>query len=146
MSPSMQDVGVAVKQLQWLHHRVANRRMRAETGLSLTQWDVLGHLNREPDASLHDLAVRAYQTDQSMGELVGRMVERRLLVRAEGPGRAVRHRLTDHGRTAYRTGSSIADGVLAETVGTLTDDERASLHTMLTKAASGLARDELASP
>ena len=146
MEPSMQDVGVAVKQLQWLHHRVANRRMRAETGLSLTQWDVLGYLNREPEASLHDLAVRAYQTDQSMGELVGRMVERGLVVRAEGPGRAVRHRLTDEGRTAYQAGSSIADSVLSETVGTLTDDERASLHTMLTKAASGLARDELASP
>ena len=141
----MQDVGVAVKQLQWLHHRAANRRLRTGTGLSLTQWDVLGYLNREPDASLHDLAVRAFQTDQSMGELARRMVERGLLIRIEGPGRAVHHRLTDEGRAAYQAGSSAIDSVLAETVGTLTDNERASLHAMLTKAAAGLSRDEPAS-
>lgn len=138
----MQDLGLAVKQLQWLHHRATNRRLRTATGLSLTQWDVLGYLVREPDASLHDLAVRAFQTDQSMGELVRRMVERGLLVRVDGPGRAVRHGVTDEGRAAYEAGSSIADGVLAETVGTLTADERASLHSMLIRAAAGLSWDE----
>lgn len=142
MKPSMQDVGVAVKQLQWLHHRAANRRLRTETGLSLTQWDVLGYLNREPNASVHDLAVRAFQTDQSIGELARRMVERGLLVRVEGPGRAVRHRLTDEGRAAHQAGSSIIDSILTETIGTLTDDERASLHRMLTKAAAGLSKNE----
>ena len=141
----MQDVGVAVKQLEWLHHRAADRRLRAGTGLSLTQWDVLGYLDREPDASLHDLAVRAFQADQSMGELARRMVDRGLLIRMEGPGRAVRHRLTDEGRAAYQAGAGASDSVLAESVGTLTGDERTALLGMLTKAASGLSRDKPAS-
>lgn len=135
----MQDVGLAVKRLQWRHHSEANRRLRVQVGLSLVQWDVLRHLHREPDASLHDLAVRTFQTDQSMGELAKRMVDCGLLARVIGPGRAVRHRLTGQGETAFQAGSGIADGVLAESIGTLTDSERTSLHAMLTKAAAGLS-------
>ncbi len=138
MTPSMQDVGLAVKQLQWRHHREANRRLGAHSGLSLVQWDVLRHVRRRPDASLHDLAVQTFQTDQSMGELARRMVDRGLLIREEGSGRAVRHRLTSEGRAAYEAGSGIVDGVLAESVGALTARERASLHALLTKAAAGL--------
>jgi DNA-binding MarR family transcriptional regulator len=145
MSPSMQDVGLAVKQLQWQHHREANRRLRAHAGLSLVQWDVLRHLYREPDSSLHDLAVQTFQTDQSMGELAVRMIDHGLLARVDSPGRAVHHRLTVEGEAAYQTGSGVVDGVLAESIGTLTASERASLHTMLTKAASGLNRGETAS-
>ena len=139
MTASMQDVGLAVKQLQWRHHREANRRLRAQAGLSLVQWDVLRHLRREPEASLRDLAARTFQTDQSMGELAKRMADRGLLGRVDGPGRAVRHRLTSEGVAAYNAGSGIVDGVLAESIGTLTESERAALLAMLTKAASGLS-------
>jgi len=144
MEPSMQDVGLAVKQLQWRHHRAANRRLSAQAGISLVQWDVLRDLHREPDASLHDLAVQTFQTDQSMGELAKRMVDRGLLARVDGPGRAVRHRLSSEGEAAYKAGSGIVDGVLAESIGTLTAGEQASLHAMLTKAASGLSCGETA--
>jgi DNA-binding MarR family transcriptional regulator len=138
----MQDVGLAVKQLQWKHHREANRRLREQAGLSLIQWDVLRDLHREPESSLHDLAVQTFQTDQSMGELAKRMVTRGLLTRIDGPGRAVRHRLSSEGEAAYEAGAGIVDDVLAESIGTLTADEQAALHAMLTKAASGLSRDE----
>jgi DNA-binding MarR family transcriptional regulator len=141
----MQDVGLAVKQLQWSHHREANRRLRAQAGLSLVQWDVLRDLHREPNASLHDLAVQTFQTDQSMGELAKRMVDRGLLARVDGPGRAVRHRLSSEGEAAYKAGSGIVDGVLAESIGTLTASEQASLHAMLTKAASALRCGEATS-
>ena len=134
----MQEVGLAVKQLQWRHHREANRRLRAEAGLSLVQWDVLRHLHREPDSSLHHLAVQTFQTDQSMGELAKRMADRGLLVRVHGAGRAVQHRLTSEGEAAYEAGSGIVDGVLAESIGALTVSERTSLHAMLTNAAAGL--------
>lgn len=134
----MQEVGLAVKQLQSRHHRAANRRLRAQVGLSLVQWDVLRDLHRTPDASLRELAVQTFQTDQSMGELASRMVERGLIARVEGPGRAVRHRLTSAGEQAFAAGSGIVDGVLTESVGTLSAEERASLHAMLTKAAAGL--------
>lgn len=87
--------------------------MRAGVGISLIQWDVLRDLYPEPDLSLHDLAVQALQTDQSMGELAKRMVERGLLTRVDGPGRAVRHRLSTKGEAAYTAGSGIVDGVLA---------------------------------
>ena len=134
----MQDVGFAVKQLQWRHHREANRRLRGRAGLSLVQWDVLRHVHHTAEASLHDLAVQTFQTDQSMGELARRMVERGLLARNDGPGPAVRHRLTSEGETAYQVGSGVVDDVLAESIGALTAGEQASLHAMLTKAASGL--------
>jgi DNA-binding MarR family transcriptional regulator len=132
----MQEVALAVKRLQWRHHREANSRLARDAGLSLVQWDVLRHLDSEPDASLHRLAELTFQTDQSMGELAGRMVERHLIERVSGPGRAVCHRLTEQGKRARLDGAGIFDGVLAESVGRLTESERRTLHGLLLKAGS----------
>ncbi|WP_233223430.1 MarR family winged helix-turn-helix transcriptional regulator [Amycolatopsis sp. CA-128772] len=134
MSPSLQEIGLAVKRLQWRHHREANRRL-AGHGLSLVQWDVLRHLHQQPDATLHTLAELTFQTDQSMGTLAKRMIERGLLKRADGPGRATRHELTGEGERAFEAGSLVLESVLAETVGALTDAERVTLHELLLKAA-----------
>ena len=146
MKLSMQDVGLAVKQLQSSHHREANRRLRAQAGISLVQWDVLRDLHRDGDLSLHDLAVKTFQTDQSMGELARRMVQRGILTRVDGPGRAIRHRLTAEGETAYQAGSAVVDRVLAESIGTLTDREQTSLYSMLTRAAAGLGQSTSPQP
>ena len=81
-----------------------------------------------------------------MGELSKRMVSLGLFTRIDGPGRAVRHSLTNAGQAAYQAGSGVVDGILAESIGNLTAVEQASLHAMLTKAASGLARSDTASP
>ncbi|MBB2936567.1 DNA-binding MarR family transcriptional regulator [Amycolatopsis bartoniae] len=134
MSPSLQEIGLAVKRLQWVHHREANRRL-ARHGLSLVQWDVLRHLHQQPDATLHMLAELTFQTDQSMGALAKRMIERGLLKRVDGPGRATRHQLTVEGERAFEAGALVVESVLAETVGTLTEAERAVLHELLIKAA-----------
>ncbi len=131
---SLQDVGLAVKRLQWRHHREANARLLAEVGLSLPQWDVLRHLHERPDASLHELAQLTFQTDQSMGTLASRMIGRGLLERVTGPGRAVRHAITPAGERARRAGSDIMDGVLAESLGSLSPGERATLYRLLTAA------------
>jgi DNA-binding MarR family transcriptional regulator len=131
---SLQDVGLAVKRLQWRHHREANARLLAEVGLSLPQWDVLRHLHERPGASLHDLAQLTFQTDQSMGTLAGRMIGRGLLERVTGPGRAVRHAITPAGERARRAGSDIMDGVLGESLGSLSPGERATLYRLLTAA------------
>lgn len=136
MTSSWQEVGLAVKRLQWRHHRTANVRL-ADLGLSLVQWDVLRHLDAQPDASLHDLAVLTFQTDQSMGALAGRMIKRGLLERVDGPGRAVRHRLTDEGEEARRAGSDVLDVVLEESFGGLTPAQLEQLHELLTIAAAG---------
>jgi DNA-binding MarR family transcriptional regulator len=134
MTPSLQDVGLAVKRLQWRHHRAANERL-AGLGVSLVQWDVLRHLSEQPDASLHALAELTFQTDQSMGTLAARMIARGLIERVPSPGRAVRHRLTAHGDEVRQAGAKIMDGVLAESVGRLSPAERAELHRLLLRAA-----------
>lgn len=134
MATALQDVGLAVKRLQWRHHSEANKRLAA-LGVSLPQWDVLRHLGRQPDASLHALAQLTFQTDQSMGTLAGRMVDRGLLTRVDGPGRAVRHALTADGDRVRAAGAQIIDGVLAESVGTLSQRDRATLYRLLAKAA-----------
>jgi DNA-binding MarR family transcriptional regulator len=130
---SLQDVGLAVKRLQWRHHRGANSRLAA-IGLSLPQWDVLRHLDANPDASLHRLAVLTFQTDQSMGALAARMIGRGLIERVEGPGRAVRHRLTPAGQDLRKRGSDLANGVLGESLGQLSEAELSILYTLLVKA------------
>lgn len=134
VSPSLQEIGLAVKRLQWVHHREANRRL-AGHGLSLVQWDVLRHLHEQPEATLHMLAELTFQTDQSMGSLAKRMIERGLLKRVDGPGRATRHQLTVEGERAFEAGALVVESVLAETVGTLPEAERAVLHELLIKAA-----------
>ncbi|GIE76857.1 MarR family transcriptional regulator [Actinoplanes philippinensis] len=134
MSASLQQVGLAVKRLQWRHHREANRRL-APLGLSLVQWDTLRHLHAEHEPSLHRLAELTFQTDQSMGELARRMVDRGLIERVEGPGRKVQHRLTPAGDDLRRAGSAAVDEVLRESLGHLSADERETLHTLLRKAA-----------
>ena len=135
--PSKQEVGLAVKRLQWRHHREANRRMSTQVGVSLVQWDVLRRIHQSPELSLHALAEATFQTDQSMGELAKRMIERGLIARVDGAGRAVRHRLTEAGVTAYEAGSGIADEVVEETVGRLSAEERATLFDLIEKALAG---------
>lgn len=129
----LQDVGLAVKRLQWRHHRDMNTRL-AELDLSLAQWDVLRHLDHNPDASLHDLAVLTFQTDQSMGSLAVRMSAKGLLERVDGPGRAVRHIVTATGRRAFAQGSTLVDSVFEDTIGRLTPEERDELFRLLTTA------------
>jgi DNA-binding MarR family transcriptional regulator len=133
---SLQDVGLAVKRLQWRHHRGANARLLAEVGLSLPQWDALRHLHERPGASLHELAQLTFQTDQSMGTLASRMIDRGLLERVTGPGRAVRHAITPAGERARRAGSDIMDEVLAGSLGSLSPADRVTLYRLLAAAVS----------
>jgi DNA-binding MarR family transcriptional regulator len=76
------------------------------------QWDTLRHLHRKPDASLHDLAVLTFQTDQSFGSLATRMADRGLIERVPGPGRAVRHQLTEEGARLRAAGQDAVDSVI----------------------------------
>jgi DNA-binding MarR family transcriptional regulator len=133
VEPLLEDLGRAVKQLQWRHHSEASKEL-AGLGVSLPQWDVLRRLHEVPDASLHDLAQLTYQTDQSMGSLATRMIARGLLERVDGPGRAIRHRLTPEGERIRAAGAGVFAGVLEASVGTLSPSERSTLLKLLTKA------------
>ncbi len=111
MTRSLPEIGLAVKRLQMHHHRAMNARL-APLGLSIVQWDALRHLDENPGASLHRLAQLTFQTDQAFGALASRMIDRGLIERVPGPGRAVRHRLTAKGVELRRAGSGMVDEVL----------------------------------
>jgi DNA-binding MarR family transcriptional regulator len=119
MSRTPQEVALLVKRLQHRHHR-ALTAVLAPLGISLVQWDTLRHLGRHRDASLHDLAQLTFQTDQSFGSLAARMAERGLIERVPGPGRAVRHRLTERGEEVRRAGQAAIDEVLTDSLAPLT--------------------------
>jgi len=123
-------LGLAIKRLQVRHHRALEARL-APLGLSVAQWDALRHLHLHPDASLHELAVLTFQTDQSMGTLAARMVARGLVERADGPGRAVRHRITATGERVRTEAQHEVDAVLGESFGALDDAERDRLGDLL---------------
>ncbi|SDX55740.1 DNA-binding transcriptional regulator, MarR family [Amycolatopsis xylanica] len=130
MTRRLQDIGLSVKRLQARHHRTVNAELAA-LDISLVQWDALRHVDQNPEASLHDLAQLTFQTDQSFGALAGRMIERGLLERVPGPGRALRHRLTDRGRELREAGSVIVDRVLAQSFSALSKQELAEFDALL---------------
>jgi DNA-binding MarR family transcriptional regulator len=116
---TLQEIGLGIKRVQNRHHRALDSRL-SKLGLSLVQWDALRHLSASPDASLHELAQLTFQSDQAFGTLATRMVERGLIERVDGPGRAVRHRITRKGANLLDAGGAIADEVLAESFASLT--------------------------
>lgn len=130
MAGTLRELGLSVKRLQMRHHRALNDAL-APLGGSLVQWDALRHLDQNPQVSLHGLAQLTFQTDQSFGALAARMIENGLIERLPGPGRAVRHRLTERGAKLLHAGGEIADRVLAESFSPLTQAQRATLQTLL---------------
>ncbi|WP_329453912.1 MarR family winged helix-turn-helix transcriptional regulator [Streptomyces sp. NBC_01497] len=124
------DVGLAVKRLQHRHHRAASQAL-APLGLSLVQWDTLRHLHTKPQASLHDLAVLTFQSDQSFGSLATRMADRGLIERVPGPGRAIHHRLTEEGARLRAEGQAAVDVVTTASFSALTPDQLDQLGTLL---------------
>ena len=71
-----------------------------------------------------------------MGEFPKRMVDRGLIERVEGAGRKVQHQLTATGDELRRAGGEAVDGVLTESLGQLSADERETLHELLLKATA----------
>ncbi|MFE7503776.1 MarR family winged helix-turn-helix transcriptional regulator [Promicromonospora sp. NPDC057488] len=140
MNHSPAEVALAVKRLQYRHHRALSAVL-APLGLSLVQWDTLRHLHQLPQSSLHDLAVLTFQTDQSFGTLAARMVDKRLIERVPGPGRAVRHRITVEGERLRAAGQEVVDGVFSASMGELSGAELNRLGDLLDKAlGSGSSR------
>jgi len=130
VSPSLQETGVWVKRLQMQHQRAANAALEG-LGLTIVQWDALRHLEANPTASLHDLAQLTFQTDQSMGALAGRLIDRSLVRRVPGPGRAVHHELTSRGAELREAGAQVLDTVLAASFAPLTPAQLATLDDLL---------------
>jgi len=140
MTRTLQAIGLSVKRLQMRHHRALNAGL-GPIGITLVQWDALRHLDENPGASLHDLALLTFQSDQSFGTLAGRMIQRGLIERVPGPGRAVRHRLTEKGAGLRHDGDAIVERVLRESFASLAPAQLAEFDELLTQVLRGPGGD-----
>ncbi|WP_193177262.1 MarR family winged helix-turn-helix transcriptional regulator [Oricola nitratireducens] len=132
MSIPLEDLGRAVKQLQSRHHRAIDAQL-VETGSSLAQWDALRAIHRNPGATSHALAEYTFQTDQSFGALAGRMLDKGLVSRVAGKGRAIHYELTDKGRDALQQGTRLSHDVLAKSFAPLSEEEREIFYSLLAR-------------
>ncbi len=130
MTRELSRIALRIKRLQARHHRAIDAAL-APLGISLVQWDALRHLHENPQASLHELAGLTFQSDQAMGTLAQRMIDRGLLERTAGPGRAVRHRITAKGEQLRVSAQQLVDDVLAESFRPLSAAELQQLDTVL---------------
>jgi DNA-binding MarR family transcriptional regulator len=136
MAMSVAELGLAVKRLQVKHHRAATEALRP-LGVTLVQWDALRHLHAHPGASLHDLAVLTFQTDQAFGTLATRLEAHGLIRRVYGAGRAIRPELTPEGERVFDEGRKVTERVVGKSFAPLDGDERAVLGGMLERLLAG---------
>lgn len=133
MPIALQDLGRAVKQLQYRHHRAMDLKLR-EVGTSLAQWDALRAIGTHPNSSAHAIAQMTFQTDQSFGALANRLSKRGMIQRLAGPGRAIRHRLTPLGESTLRKGDVVVGQVLAASFAPLTSRQREAFYQLIGRA------------
>lgn len=136
MAMTPPQLGLAVKRLQVKHHRAATEALKP-LGVSLVQWDALRHLHENPGASLHDLAVLTFQTDQAFGTLATRLEARGLIRRVGGAGRAIRPELTDEGERVREEGARLTAAVSRRSFAVLDAAEQAALSGMLERLLAG---------
>ncbi len=132
MPSDLQPLGLAIKRVQHRHHRTLDAAL-IEIGTTLSQWDALRAIARHPGSSSHKLAGLTFQTDQSFGALANRMVDRGLIRRVAGEGRAIQHHLTRDGEAMLAAGNAVADRLLAASFAPLSKAERQQLQALLAK-------------
>ena len=130
MAMTISEMGHAVKRLQVKHHRAATEALRP-LDVTLVQWDALRHLHAHPGASLHDLALLTFQTDQAFGTLAVRLETRGLIRWVSGVGRAIRPELTEEGERVFAAGREVTERVVRESFSPLDPAERAAFGGML---------------
>jgi DNA-binding MarR family transcriptional regulator len=133
MPTELEALGRSVKQLQYRHHRAMETRL-VSIGSTLAQWDALRAIDRNPGASAHILAEATFQSDQAFGTLANRLQKRGLIDRTPGHGRRISHVLTPSGKEMLRAGYPLADAVLTASFAALSASERATLHSLITRA------------
>ena len=133
MPITLEELGRAVKQLQYRHHRGMDSRLR-EAGTSLAQWDALRAIGARPNSSAHALAEMTFQTDQSFGALANRLLKLGMIERVAGPGRAIHHRLTPRGEATLRKGHEVIGAVLESSFAPLTSRQREDFYRLLSRA------------
>lgn len=132
MITKLQLLGRTIKQAQYKHHRTMDSHLAA-IGSTMTQWDALRAIDRQPGASAHSLAVATFQTDQAFGTLANRLEAQGLIERKPGYGRRIEHHLTPEGQRILEEGTVIAEEILHNSFSPLSEDERETLLTLLQK-------------
>lgn len=132
MTVDLEQLGRAIKQLQYRNHRTMENRL-LDIGTTLAQWDALRAIANNPGVSAHSLAVATFQSDQAFGALAARLVSLGLVERTPGWGRRLEHRLTADGERMLAAARPIAREVVDSIFGTLTETERQTLLSLVSK-------------
>ncbi|NDZ77085.1 winged helix-turn-helix transcriptional regulator [Streptomyces sp. SID10853] len=122
--------GVLLRQVHQRKHQAIDAAL-ASLGTSMSQYVVLVAVADTPGSSAHELAARTAQTDQSLGALIRRLVDKGLVERASGPGRVHRHRLSAQGYDLVARCEGPVTRVLAEEFSALSDAELSLLRSLL---------------
>jgi len=107
----IREISLLLKQVQQRKQAAVDEAL-AELQCTLAQWVILRRIDRYPGASAHTLAQSAFQTDQSFGAITRRLIERGLVIREQGKGRATMHRLSDEGENLLNASDPIVRGTL----------------------------------
>jgi DNA-binding MarR family transcriptional regulator len=125
----------AIKQVQWLHHRALDSRLRP-VGSTIVQWDVLRAIEQSPSASGHDLAMATYQSDQTFGVTIRRMIGNGLVERSAPKGRRFEYRTTESGRAILAVGDEAAAEIFTAAFAPLGPAERDVLLNLLRRVSA----------
>lgn len=132
MNRKLENLGLLIKRIQDRHHRALDAGL-APLGVTLVQWNALREIDRHPASSQHRLAELTFNSDQAFGALASRLLQRGLVERHQGEGRAVVHRLTPEGQSLHHRGRDILVGVATASFAPLTDEECETLTHLLDK-------------
>lgn len=135
MSSSIEHVALLIKKAQHRHHRWMDAALAA-LGLSLVQWNALREIQRNPGASMHQLAEVTFNSDQAFGTLTTRLLRSGLIERTPGPGRVSHHRLTPKGEKLLGEGGKLVQAVFARSFAPLSGEECDTLAALLAKLLS----------
>ena len=134
MHESLRLAALSLKRAQIAKSGAFDRHL-ASLGLSMALWVVLDRIGANPAQSTHALATASLMTDQSVGELVSKLAKRGLIERVSGPGRSIRHHLTDAGTELLERATPLMAAALESVFAGLSHSEVEQLIHLLEKIA-----------
>ena len=130
MDQDLEQLGRAIKQAQHRQFRALEEALKP-IGTTLVQWDALRAIAAVPGASAHQLALATFQTDQAFGTLANRLEAQHLIVRTNGAGRRIEHRLSPKGEQILDQGNVVADRIRTELYASIPRADRRILASLL---------------
>lgn len=131
-----------IKRLQHRLHRALDKQL-SNMGISLVQWNALREIDRNPGHSQRQLAMLTFNSDQSFGTLLTRLISAGWIERQQGVGRAMTHELTKEGRALLISGQKVMSQVTGAAFSSLTATDKQALSRLLHKALEGPDLDAL---